>query len=95
MQLGGVGDPALRKKSTSQSFLGFSVREVSVESKSFQCQTRSCLGEPFPRASFVSLRQTSTPGSQVGLGLTERRRRRADANPAESDNGVLQTSLSS
>jgi hypothetical protein len=43
----GVGDPCTPEQEYDPSFLGFSNTEVSVESKSFQCQTRLCLVNHF------------------------------------------------
>jgi hypothetical protein len=42
-----VGDPCTPEQEYDPSFLGFSKDEVSVESKSFQCQTRLCLVDHF------------------------------------------------
>ncbi|MDP8999049.1 MAG: hypothetical protein M3O46_02950 [Myxococcota bacterium] len=43
----GIGDPCIPEQEYRPDFLGFSVNEVSVESKSFQCQTRLCLVNHF------------------------------------------------
>ncbi len=43
----GVGDPCTPEQEYDPSFLGFDSTEVSVESKSFQCQTRLCLVNHF------------------------------------------------
>ncbi len=43
----GVGDPCVPEQEYDQTFLGFSERQVNVESKSFQCQTRLCLVNHF------------------------------------------------
>jgi hypothetical protein len=43
----GVGDPCTPEQEYDPSFLGFAATEVSVESKSFQCQTRLCLVNHF------------------------------------------------
>lgn len=43
----GVGDPCTPEEEYSQSFLGFSEGEVSVEADSFQCRTRLCLVNHF------------------------------------------------
>lgn len=43
----GVGDPCIPEDEYVQSFSGFSVEEVNVESKSFQCLTRVCLANHF------------------------------------------------
>jgi hypothetical protein len=42
-----VGDPCVPESEYDKSFLGFSQSEVSVESKSFQCETRLCLVDHF------------------------------------------------
>lgn len=43
----GVGDPCVPEAEYSQSFLGFNVAEVNLETKSFQCETRLCLANHF------------------------------------------------
>jgi hypothetical protein len=42
-----VGDPCTPEQEYDKSFLGFSQTEVSVESRSFQCETRLCLVDHF------------------------------------------------
>jgi hypothetical protein len=44
---GGVGDPCTPEDEYTQEFSGFSVGEVNVESRSFQCETRICLVNHF------------------------------------------------
>jgi len=44
---GGVGDPCVPEDEYQPTFSGFSVEEVNVESKSFQCVTRICLVNHF------------------------------------------------
>ncbi len=44
---GGVGDPCTPEDEYTQNFSGFSVGEVNVESRSFQCETRICLVNHF------------------------------------------------
>jgi hypothetical protein len=44
---GGVGDPCTPEDEYLQEFSGFSVEEVNVESRSFQCETRICLVNHF------------------------------------------------
>lgn len=46
-QPGGVGDPCTPEDEYDQKFPGFSAKEVNVESKSFQCETRVCLVNHF------------------------------------------------
>lgn len=43
----GVGDPCVPEQEYLTSFNGFDEKEVNVESKSFQCQTRLCLVNHF------------------------------------------------
>jgi len=43
----GVGDPCVPEDEYSPTFSGFSVTEVSTESRSFQCQSRLCLVNHF------------------------------------------------
>lgn len=44
---GGVGDPCTPEDEYLKTFSGFSVEEVNVESRSFQCETRICLVNHF------------------------------------------------
>ncbi len=44
---GGVGDPCIPEDEYQQTFNGFQVTEVNVESRSFQCETRLCLVNHF------------------------------------------------
>jgi hypothetical protein len=46
-QPGGVGDPCTPEDEYEPTFSGFSAKEVNVESKSFQCETRVCLVNHF------------------------------------------------
>ena len=43
----GVGDPCTPEQEYDPTFSGFDEKEVNVESKSFQCQTRLCLVNHF------------------------------------------------
>lgn len=43
----GIGDPCTPEQEYDIGFSGFSEKEVNVESKSFQCQTRLCLVNHF------------------------------------------------
>lgn len=43
----GVGDPCIPEQEYDPTFAGFDPREVNVESKSFQCETRLCLVNHF------------------------------------------------
>lgn len=44
---GGVGDPCIPEDEFFDEFSGFSLGEVNVESRSFQCETRVCLVNKF------------------------------------------------
>ena len=46
-QSGGVGDPCTPEDEYFDNFSGFSLGEVNVESRSFQCETRVCLVNKF------------------------------------------------
>ncbi len=46
-QSGGVGDPCIPDDEFIEQFNGFSLGEVNVESRSFQCETRVCLVNKF------------------------------------------------
>lgn len=44
---GGVGDPCVPEEEFLKDFSGFSLEQVNVESRSFQCETRICLVNHF------------------------------------------------
>lgn len=44
---GGVGDPCIPEDEYQADFAGYSYKEVNVESRSFQCETRICLVNKF------------------------------------------------
>lgn len=44
---GGVGDPCTPEEEYDENFSGFDVGEVSVQSRSYECQTRVCLVNKF------------------------------------------------
>lgn len=44
---GGVGDPCIPEDEYQLDFAGYSQKEVNVESRSFQCETRVCLVNKF------------------------------------------------
>lgn len=46
-QAGGVGDPCTPEDEYNPTFAGYDPKEVNVESKSFQCETRVCLVNHF------------------------------------------------
>ena len=46
-QPGGVGDPCTPEDEYHTDFSGYNAKEVNVESKSFQCETRVCLVNHF------------------------------------------------
>jgi hypothetical protein len=62
----GVGDPCTPDREFDPNFSGFSLKEVSVESKSFQCQTRICLVNHFRGR--VSCGEANKEAKDRGLG---------------------------
>jgi len=46
-QAGGVGDPCTPEDEYNVQFAGYDPKEVNIESKSFQCETRLCLVNHF------------------------------------------------
>ncbi len=66
-QTGGVGDPCTPEDEYGLNFSGFSVDEVNVESRSFQCETRICLVNHFqgrvscPYGNALSSTKSPTP----------------------------------
>jgi hypothetical protein len=43
----GIGDPCIPEDEYQKDFAGYSYKEVNVESRSFQCETRVCLVNKF------------------------------------------------
>ncbi|MBS2018963.1 MAG: hypothetical protein JST00_39215 [Deltaproteobacteria bacterium] len=62
----GVGDPCTPEQEYNASFLGFSEKEVNVESKSFQCRTRVCLVNHFRGRASCPYGQTADATSPGG-----------------------------
>lgn len=46
-QTGGVGDPCVPEDEARADFAGYSIKEVGVESRSVQCESRVCLVNHF------------------------------------------------
>lgn len=46
-EAGGIGDPCVPEEEYRTDFSGFSEKEVSIELRSFQCETRVCLVNHF------------------------------------------------
>jgi len=65
-QPGGVGDPCTPEDEYNDMFSGFDQKEVNVESKSFQCETRVCLANHF--LGRVSCRYGQTGPKTDGTG---------------------------
>ena len=63
----GVGDPCTPEQEYDSTFLGFSQKQVNVESKSFQCQTRVCLVNHFRGRVSCPYGQTAT-GQGISSG---------------------------
>jgi hypothetical protein len=62
----GVGDPCIPEQEYDKSFTGFSIKEVNVESKSFQCQTRLCLVNHFRGRATCPYGQTTDGVGPIG-----------------------------
>jgi hypothetical protein len=56
----GIGDPCIPEDEYRNDFPGFSVGEVNVESRSFQCATRVCLVNHFQGRASCPYGQTTT-----------------------------------
>ncbi|HEV8550041.1 MAG TPA: hypothetical protein VGQ57_13450 [Polyangiaceae bacterium] len=63
-QSGGVGDPCIPEDEYQQTFNGYGLTEVNIESKSFQCETRVCLVNHFEG-------RVSCPYGQAEADLTD------------------------
>jgi hypothetical protein len=70
---GGVGDPCIPEDEYQVDFAGYSEKEVNVESRSFQCETRVCLVNKFRgRVSCKyggEMGQCETPDGQDKIGV--------------------------
>jgi hypothetical protein len=61
---GGVGDPCIPEDEYQNAFSGYSIGEVNIESRSFQCETRVCLVNHFQGR--VSCPYGQNEGNQQG-----------------------------
>jgi hypothetical protein len=64
-QSGGVGDPCTPEDEYRQSFNGYAMTEVNVESKSFQCETRVCIVNHFQGRVSCPYGQGGPPGTPM------------------------------
>jgi hypothetical protein len=62
-QPGGVGDPCTPEDEYKVDFSGYDAKEVNVESKSFQCETRVCLANHFRGRVSCKYGQTAGQGN--------------------------------
>lgn len=67
-QPGGVGDPCTPEDEYTQTFAGYDPKEVNVESKSFQCETRVCLVNHFQGRVSCKYGQATPPAGQPLTG---------------------------
>ena len=67
----GVGDPCIPEQEYDPTFPGFDYREVNVESKSFQCETRLCLVNHFQGRVSCPYGQNETASAAFGLTGSE------------------------
>jgi hypothetical protein len=79
-QAGGVGDPCIPEDEYQNLFGGYSVTEVNVESRSFQCETRVCLVNHFQGRVSCPYGQSSY---DIGKGDPD--------DPTDDNDAVLQT----
>jgi hypothetical protein len=70
-QPNGVGDPCTPDEEYASNFAGFNVGEVNVESKSFQCRTRLCLGNHFQGRVSCPYGQDENGNAPPGLKATD------------------------
>jgi len=68
-QPGGVGDPCTPEDEYDRNFSGYNAKEVNVESKSFQCETRICLANHFQGR--VSCKYGQNPPTVTGMRPNE------------------------
>lgn len=66
-QSGGVGDPCIPEDEYHVDFGGYSVKEVNIESRSFQCTTRVCLVNHFQGRVSCPYGQDTPPVDQKGV----------------------------
>ncbi|HYQ40307.1 MAG TPA: hypothetical protein VER11_00015 [Polyangiaceae bacterium] len=65
-QPGGVGDPCTPEDEYGIKFPGYDAKEVNVESKSFQCETRVCLANHFQGRVSCKYGQNEPPADGTG-----------------------------
>lgn len=89
---GGVGDPCIPEDEYNRQFSSFSIEEVNVESRSFQCETRVCLVNKFQGRVSCPYGQQSTdvPGDGVeGLPADHPMRCRIPGTTGRTADGTL------
>jgi len=93
----GVGDPCVPEQEYDPAFVGFDAREVNVESKSFQCETRLCLVNHFQGRVSCPYGQnaTATASYDAPPGTNEKcmQSKPADGNSACCTPGIYQPVL--
>jgi len=70
---GGVGDPCIPEDEFFDTFSGFSLGEVNVESRSFQCETRVCLVNKFQGRVSCPYGTNGTPPDPTSTTVTHGR----------------------
>ncbi|HEY1693042.1 MAG TPA: hypothetical protein VGG39_12825 [Polyangiaceae bacterium] len=90
----GVGDPCTPEAEYSQAFLGFDVKEVNVESKSFQCETRLCLANHFQGRVTCPYGQNSGGTAAFGLSSPSNGQGTPCETPIDQPVNGIDTSLS-
>jgi hypothetical protein len=71
-QSGGIGDPCVPEDEYQQYFTGYSVTEVNMESRSFQCETRLCLVNHFQGRVSCPYGQTQKEADLGAMGTPSR-----------------------
>lgn len=66
----GVGDPCIPEDEYQADFAGYSYKEVNVESRSFQCETRVCLVNKFQGRVSCKYGAGSTPENENAKCMT-------------------------
>ncbi len=82
-EAGGVGDPCTPEDEYQNAFSGFSVDEVNIESRSFQCETRVCLVDHFQGRVSCPFGQSA---DQLGLASNDPKRCRIPGTSGDDPN---------
>lgn len=84
-QSGGVGDPCTPEDEYQPTFSGFAAKEVNIESRSFQCETRVCLVNHFRGRVSCPLGQDANLAKKAADYASQRAK---DASASISSSGI-------